>query len=943
MTPSSNRKAALRNLSKKLIGLRHSWKTLQKMRRSSQWPRIGLRRRFIVAAIAALAAAADAPAQVSFGHATPFNDEWRFALVGTDWRPQQAGNPAVEAVAKGLPVATADRQRTTKDFDWTAFDDSAARQPDFDDSRWRTLDVPHDWSVEHPMSPSLFSCTGYLPGGVGWYRKHFQINRPSTDARQTAADTQYYIYFEGVYNRAEVWLNGHRLGMRPNGYASVLYNLTPYLNSEGDNVIAVRVDHSRQADSRWYTGSGIYRPVWLVSAPPVHLAQWGSAWRLKKIDAKMAQVEVDVETETPPPPLFRGESNALENNIGKNNTTNSTKNNPPSESPVASDTPLNRGVGGVSVVSIFDPSGRQVAQAQTTIGPQERRTLTLKIAKPQRWDIGQGRLYTVRTLLRDARTGETTDSSVMRMGLRTLDFSPSKGFAINGRSVKVKGVCLHHDAGVLGAVVPRDVWERRLKNLQAIGVNAIRMSHNPQAPVVYELCDSLGLLVMDEASDEWEFPKRKWLSGWNQGEPGYEGTYDFFEEWIDRDVADMVRRDRNHPSVFLWSIGNEVDYPNDPYTHPVLDGSSITQPMYGGYKPGQPEAERIGRIAQRLTKVVRQWDTTRPTTGALAGVVMSNETAYPDAVDVVGYNYTESRYDEDHARYPRRVIYGSENRHDLAAWQAVAQRDFIFGQFLWTGIDYLGESGRWPARGSSAGLLDLKGDRKPLGWWRASLWSDSPVCYIGTYPLVSRGAAGGQRRGRDQRVSIYANDVWNYADGQVVRVVCTTNQPQARLLLNGAEVGEPTKKDPETGVVWWDIPYEPGTLRAEALDDAGQAVAHYDIQTTGQPAALRLTTDKTSLAGKGRVAHVVIEVVDAEGRPVPLADSEVFVRVGGSGTLLGLENGDMTDTSNLRDARQRVLHGRLLAYVQATRPGGAITIQATSPLLKSAEMELKVE
>ena len=896
------RKDILRGLSKKLIGLRQSWRIIQETRHRTrkQWPRIGLRKRLpLLAALFVVSMHADA--QVSFGRATAFNADWRFALVGTDWRAPQAGNPAVDAVAKGLPVSSADKQRTTSVFDWSAFDDTAARQPGFDDSRWRRLTLPHDWSVEHPMSPDLFSCTGYLPGGVGWYRKHFTL-----DGSQSPSN-HFFIYFEGVYSRAEVYLNGHLLGMRPNGYASVLYDMTPHLNRVGENVIAVRVDHSRQADSRWYTGSGIYRPVWLIEAAPVHLAQWGSAWRLKQMSASAATVEVDVETAV------------AERDADKT-------------SKLRAD------------VVIRNAEGRQVAKGQTAIAPGERRTLTLKIQKPVRWDIGSGYLYTVETLLRDVRTGQAVDSSLMRMGLRTLDFSPDKGFFINGRNVKVKGVCLHHDAGVLGAVVPRDVWERRLKNLQDIGVNAIRMSHNPQAPVVYDICDSLGLLVMDEASDEWEFPKRKWLKGWNQGDPGYEGTYDFFEEWIERDVADMVRRDRNHPSVFLWSIGNEVDYPNDPYTHPVLDGSSITQPMYGGYKPGQPEADRIGRIAQRLTKVVRQIDQSRPTTGALAGVVMSNQTAYPDAVDVVGYNYTESRYDEDHKTYPKRVIYGSENRHDLEAWKAVTDRPFIFGQFLWTGIDYLGESGAWPARGSSAGLLDLKGDRKAQGWWRASLWSDKPMCYIGTMPVQSRGGANGtRRRAMDQRVSIYGPAVWNYTDGHRIRVVCATNQQYARLTLNGEEVGETTEKDPTTGLIWWDVPYTDGVLRAEALDSQGRVNASYEIQTTGKPSALRLTTDKTTLSGRGRVAHVIIEVVDDEGRTVSLADNEVTVRVNGEGRLLGLEGGDMSDTSNLRDNRQRVVRGRLLAYVESTESTGEIIVSATSPFLGQAQLEMKVE
>ena len=360
---------------------------------------------------------------------------------------------------------------------------------------------------------------------------------------------------------------------------------------------------------------------------------------------------------------------------------------------------------------------KQVAQRCTRVSDGKegitKENLTLKITNPHRWNLDDPYLYTLKTEL--LSNGQRIDGCETKVGLRTLKFDPNKGFALNDNWMKVKGVCLHHDAGVLGAVVPPEVWERRLNNLKEIGVNAIRMSHNPQAPVVYDLCDRLGLLIMDEASDEWEFPKRKWVKGWNKGEPAYDGSFDFFEEWIEQDVTDMVRRDRNHPSIFMWSIGNEVDYPNDPYSHPILDGSTINQPMFGGYKPDAPDAMRIGKIAKRLAACVRAVDTSRPVTGALAGVVMSNQTEYPEAIDVVGYNYTENRYDEDHATYPNRVIYGSENGSGLEAWYAVKDKEFIFGQFIWTGTDYLGESGAWPSRGLYTGLLDFGSFPKPRG------------------------------------------------------------------------------------------------------------------------------------------------------------------------------------------------------------------------------------
>ncbi|MBR6276027.1 MAG: glycoside hydrolase family 2 [Prevotella sp.] len=785
-------------------------------------------------------------AQVSFGRSELLNDEWRFLYI--------------DSVSN-------------------VYEASEMKDATFDDSRWRRVTLPHDWGVEQPMSPDKGSCQGYLPGGIGWYRKALQINRK--------AQEMYFIYFEGVYNYSEVYLNGHLLGCRPSGFASFLYDLTPYLNADGQNVLAVRVNHSQETDSRWYTGSGIYRNVWLITAPDVHLAQWGTAYRLMRINNQKAEMEVDVETV---------------------HNAQSTIHNAQLE----------------AVVELSDAQGRLVAKASTSIGAQEKKTVRLTVKNPQRWTLNHPYLYTLTTKLSNG------DQSVVKAGLRTLDFSADRGFALNGEWIKVKGVCVHDDAGALGTAVPAEVWRRRVRELKAIGVNALRMSHNPHAPALYDICDEEGMLVMDEASDEWEFPKRKWLKGWNQGRPGFQGTYTYFEEWIDRDVADMVRRDRCHPSVFLWSIGNEVDYPNDPYSHPVLDGDgSFTQPMYGGYKPEQPNAERIGRIAQRLAKIVKDIDPSRPTTGALAGVVMSNETAYPEAVDIVGYNYTESRYDTDHAKYPKRIIYGSENRHDLAAWKAVRDKEHIFGQFLWTGIDYLGESGPWPARGSSAGILDLAGQRKPNGWYRASLWSEKPVCYIGTYPASSQRGRNG-RGNRNPGVSTYASDTWNYTDGQRVRVVCYTNANDARLSLNGHPLDVQFQRDPQTDVLYCDIEYHPGTLRCEAVNGAV-----YEIRTSGAPSALRLSTDS--------VAHVFVEVVDIDGNVVKNADYEVTLMMRGA-RLLGLENGNIGDTSvngRRQVNRLRVHGGRLVGYLQGQKEE-EVTVRASSPFLQSAQLTFRI-
>ena len=783
-----------------------------------------------------------ASAQVSFGKADKFNTGWRFILN----------------------------------------DVSEASKPDYDDSRWRPMELPHDWSVESAPSQELASCTGYLPGGIGWYRKQFTM---TDDA------ARHYIYFEGVYNRSDVYINGHHLGHRPNGYVSFMYDLTPYLNKGGNNVIAVRVDHSRYADSRWYTGSGIYRDVYLISAPDVHLSQWGVAYRASKLTDRSATIEVDV---------------AVDNHTAQVQKVQAR-------------------------ITMLDAEGKKVASTTKNANIEgntfnsQFSIFNLKISNPHRWNLDDPYLYTLQVeLLAD---GKVIDQTEVRAGLRTLDFSADKGFALNGKNMKVKGVCLHHDAGVLGAVVPAEVWRRRLESLKAMGANAIRMSHNPQAPVVYDLCDELGLLIMDEGSDEWEFPKRKWIKGWNKGEPGYQGTADFFEEWIERDITDIVRRDRNHPSVFLWSVGNEVDYPNDPYSHPVLDGSSISQPMFGGYDPERPHAERIGKIAKRLATCIRSIDSSRPVTGALAGVVMSNETEYPEAVDVVGYNYTEDRYDTDHKKYPKRIIYGSETRSDFGAWKAVRDKEHIFGQFIWTGTDYLGESGAWPSRGLHTGLLNFANYPKGRGKFREAHWSEKPMVYIGTY-RTGRGRWGNQ-------LSIDAGDTWNYRDGQTVRVVCYTNTAKAQLKLNGEVIGEMRPYDDNSGMIHWDVEYRPGTLTAEGFDAEGNLQATYTITTSERPYQLRATLLEPEVAAHGGTAQVLVEVVDEHGTIVKLADNMISCQVEGPGRLLGLENSDNSDMSHPKARQRRAYQGYLVAYVQVTDEA-PVKLTFSAPLLEDA-------
>lgn len=786
-------------------------------------------------------------AQVSFGEPEKLNSDWKFVLKDVD----NGQSPAVE------------------------------------DKKWHSIDLPHDWSVKQQLSPTLASATGFLPGGIAWYRKTITIP-------QSRQNEKVYLYFEGVYNRSEVFVNGHSLGKRPNGYISFMYDATPYIQYGADNLIAVRVDHSQSADSRWYTGSGIYRNVWLVYANPLHIAQWGVFVYPETVSAKQAMLTVEVE---------------IDNAVVKTADL-------------------------VIINELLSADGKMVAKntAKLKMTPQQNKLTTkLKVNNPQLWDLNNPYLYQLKTTVQ--KDGKVVDQTTTTTGIRSYTFDPDKGFALNGKWMKMKGVCIHHDAGVLGSAVPREVLERRLQALKEIGVNAIRTSHNPQAPDLYQLCDGMGLLVMNEAFDEWEFPKRKWLEGWNVGTPGFQGSFDFFEEWGERDLGDMVKRDRNHISIFAWSIGNEVDYPNDPYSHPVLDGdkeAGFTQAAFGGYKKDAPDAMRLGAIAKRLVAVVKKHDPSRPTTAGLAGVAMSNETEYPGALDIAGYNYTESRYISDHQKYPTRVIYGSENRHDLNAWKAVRDNEHIFGQFLWTGIDYLGESGPWPSRGFYSGLVDFGGFIKPRGFFRQSLWSDKPMAYLGTYPV-------------NGHLSMDAWPVWNYQPGEMISVVCYTNAASAKLLLNGAQVGETKAYDPNSGIIRWDIPYQEGVLEVKGLDINGHEVSGFAIRSSERPFALTVVRAEKEISKTRGLAQVVVQVTDERGVPVMLSDNEVTCTIDGPAMLLGLEAGNNADMSDYTDNKHRVFHGKILAYVQATGHEGRITIRFTSPWIKETEVVLEAK
>jgi hypothetical protein len=432
--------------------------------------------------------------------------------------------------------------------------------------------------------------------------------------------------------------------------------------------------------------------------------------------------------------------------------------------------------------------------------------------------------------------------------------------------------------------------------------------------------------MMDEAFDEWEYPKNKWIKGWNKGTPGHQGTSQYFREWSIRDIKDQVMQHRNHPSIIMWSIGNEVDYPNDPYTHPVLADEGISQQSVRAFLKDHPRAETLGQIAKELVAAVKDADNSRPVTAALAGAVMSNYTDYPFVLDVVGYNYTENKYDSDHKLYPKRILYGSENRHDLPAWLAVRDKEFIFGQFLWTGIDYLGESGPWPARGFVSGLLDLAGNIKPRGYYRKSLWAKEPMAYIGTY-----------KQGRGNRLSTDAAPLWNYDKGTNVQVVCYTNCSEAELQLNGKTVGERKPYDQATGIIGWNINYEPGELKVIAFRD-GKEAATSTIKTNTMAARINAETIKQK--DDELLRQVRVKIIDTNGNRSVLADNEITCEVTG-GTLLGMENASQDVAENYQDNRQRCINGQMLIYVRKEAAGKPITVKLSSPLLESTELNIE--
>ena len=785
----------------------------------------------------------------------------------------------------GKATWAANQPRLVKlfDFDWRFHPGDAARAEanEFADDDWRLLNVPHDFSREGDFSPTNASCTGYLPGGIGWYRKSFVAPAAWTNKLV-------HIQFDGVSMRSQVWINGHSLGGWPYAYSTFDLDLTPYLIFGGTNVIAVRVDRSVVTDSRWYPGTGIERHVWLTVTEKIHVAQNGIYITTPDVAADKARVVVQTLVQNE---IFTDANVELQ-------------------------------------TEIFGPNGKRVLVlngiAPISANGENNFTQAAEVPVPRLWSPDSPSLYTARTSVRVG--GKVADRMETSFGIRSAVFDAQRGFLLNGEQVKIKGVCLHDDAGALGCAVPDKTVERRLMLLKAMGCNAIRCSHNPKAPEFYDMCDRLGLLVMDEAFDEWAGAKKKWIQGWNSGNPSHHGEYsEFFNEWSDRDLREMVLRDRNHPSVILWSIGNEIDYPGDPYGYPTDQD----------YNTNEPSAKILAQIAPRLARDVHECDPTRPVTAALANIPASDATGLADELDVVGYNYQIDQYARDMARYPDRKFYGSETVMDLSYAELCATNPRVAGQFLWTGFDYLGEAGRWPNHGSMSGLFDTCGFEKPIGYLRESLWSEKPMVYLAV--------VGPPRRGSYGRGFGGLKSEWNWADDsrRELPVVAFSNCKSVELFLNGRSLGKKSPVDSPSRTCRWFIAFQPGELKAVGTTDDGKTV-EYSLMTAGKAARLELIPDRRRLDPDGEdAASVEIRLVDDKGVLVPNDDVVCSLKVSGAGQLLAVDNGNESDPSSLSSSSRALNNGRALATVQSLRKSGSIVLTASAPGLPDAKLKLR--
>jgi beta-galactosidase len=835
------------------------------------------------------------------------------------------------AFLAALPIAAqpaSPRFELAADSNWKFLpgDPSGAEARSFDDASWRSVDLPHDWSIDGQTDKRnpTGSGGGFFPAGTGWYRKSF--NAPAEWKGKRVS-----VEFDGVYRDATVFLNGHKLGTQPYGYTSFRFDLTPDLDFSQRNILAVRVDNSAQPNSRWYSGSGIYRHVRVIVTDPIHVAHWGVFVTTAQASGEAAKVTVRTR--------------------------------------VSNESAADAGV--TVEATILDQSGKNAGTAQSALsaprGSESETNQDIAIARPALWSPDSPVLY--RAVTRVRKDGKVVDEVVTPFGIRTLQWSADKGLLLNGKSVKLAGGSVHHDNGPLGAMAFDRAEERRVQLLKAAGFNAVRTSHNPPSPAFLDACDRLGLLVLDEAFDTWKASKAKFDYGRS------------FDEWWQRDISAMVLRDRNHPSVIFWSIGNEI-----------------------------PEVlvERGPGIAKQLATEVRSLDNTRPITEAFP---TNTSGQFPDAVisnlDITGYNYNiATHHEDDHRRVPSRVMMTTESlpSHAFDEWRLAKDNPYILGEFVWTAMDYLGESGigswmygtpeqaaqagkfsafmqdstmvdklflamangvdlsaavaqgnndksglgalaalfpGYPWHAANCGDIDLTGNRKPQSYYRDILWNGGDRVYAtvrlpepegkkiiaimwALYPTIPSWTWPGQE-GKDMQVEVYSGT------------------EKVRLFLNDKLIGEKPTGRAEEFKAMFTVPYSPGTLKAVGVR-GDRVVAESVLTTTRKPARLRLTADRATVQADGQdLSFVTVEAVDANGQPQPNADQELQFAISGPGAIAAVGNGDGRDIDRYQSNSRKLFQGRALVVVRTSKDGGPIRLTASAVGLSDADVTIQAK
>jgi len=752
---------------------------------------------------------------------------------------------------------------------------AGASEKGFDDNGWRNVELPHDWSIEGvPERPNPSrGAGGYFPTGVGWYRKAFT-------APVSWRGNPVSIHFEGVYMNAEVFVNGRSLGVHPYGYSPFYYDITQFLDFGRRNVIAVRVDNSQQVNCRWYSGSGIYRHVRITVKDPLNIDPWRVAITTPEVTSDKAVVRVAAVVKNDP------------------------------------------GVAGDVVLStvIVDEKGRVVARDSVRVQPEGKGEApverSLSVLRPMLWSVDSPWLYRVKMVL--TRGGRRKDEYVSTFGIRKIEFSVKNGFRLNGKTIKLYGGCIHHDNGCIGAVAIDRAEERKVELLKAAGFNALRTSHNPPSPALLDACDRLGVLVIDEAFD-----------GWREAKNANDYTR-FFDAWWRRDLESMVLRDRNHPSIIIWSVGNEI-----------LERKS----------PGAI------RTASELVAALHQYDMTRPVTSAMTTWDKEWEMYDPlfAVQDIGGYNYQLFRADSDHLRVPSRIIVQTESypRDAFVNWKIIRDNSYVIGDFVWTAMDYLGESGigknnypgeprgefweseQYPWHGAYCGDIDVTGWRKPVSHYR-NILNNGAKGRDGVEKLYMAVREPKPDTGSIQETlwsvwPTWESWTWPGREGKEMQVEVYSRYPKVRLYLNDQLVGEKSCTEAEEFKATFSLPYRPGVLKAVGVG-SGDAVV---LRTAGEPVAIRLSADRKKLAADGQgLSYVAIELVDKDGVVNPNADNRLVFKVEGPGTLAGIGNGDLKDTDRYVGNTRKAWHGRALAVVRSTHRQGKITLTVTGDGLK---------